>query len=46
MLGSLFQGITKLKREIAEFDKEKTEELKRLEEFKNEELKKIKLVYY
>ena len=38
----IFQGLAKLKREIAEFEKEKTEELKRLEEFKKEEMKKLK----
>ena len=38
----MFQGLTKLKREIGEFEKEKTDELKRLEEFKKEEMKKLK----
>lgn len=31
-----------LKKEIAEFEKEKALELKRIEEFRNEEMKKLK----
>ncbi|XP_053374954.1 centromere protein J-like isoform X2 [Mercenaria mercenaria] len=36
------QGLTVLKKEITEFEKEKAMELKRIEEFRNEEMKKLK----
>lgn len=39
---AVFQGLGKLKEEITRFDREKTEELKRLEEFKIQETKKLK----
>lgn len=36
------EGVEKLKIAITAFEKEKTEELKRIEEFRNEEIKKLK----
>lgn len=36
------QGINKLKEEITRFEREKTDELARLEEFKAQETKKLK----
>ena len=36
------QGLKKLQTEIATFEKQKTEELERLEQFKEEELKKLR----
>ena len=38
------QGLKKLQTEIAMFEKQKTEELERLEQFKEEELKKLRYV--
>lgn len=38
------QGLKKLQTEIATFEKQKTEELERLEQFKEEELKKLRYV--
>jgi peroxiredoxin family protein len=37
-----FQGLNKLKKEMEEFEKQKDEELKNLQEFKEQELKKLK----
>ncbi|XP_050408223.2 centromere protein J isoform X2 [Patella vulgata] len=36
------EGLSKLKKEILDFEKEKSDELSRLEEFKNQEMKKLK----
>jgi hypothetical protein len=36
------QGLNKLKEEIARFEQEKSAELRRVEEFKAQEMKKIK----
>ena len=38
----IFQSLQHLKSEMSEFEKQKTEELERLKEFKNEEMKKLK----
>lgn len=38
------QGLKKLQNEIAAFEKQKTEELERLEHFKEEELRKLRYV--
>jgi hypothetical protein len=35
-----------LKKEITNFEKEKNQELSRIQEYKNEEMKKLKLVVY
>ena len=40
----MMQGVNKLKEEIARFEQEKTDELRRLEEFKAQETKKLKWV--
>lgn len=36
------KGLSKLKKEIEDFEKEKNEELQRLNEFKTQEMKKLK----
>ena len=40
----VLQGLKKLQSEIAAFEKQKTEELERLEQFKEEELRKLRYV--
>ena len=40
------QGLKKLQTEIAAFDKQKTEELDRLEQFREEELRKLRCVSF
>jgi len=38
------QGLDHLKREMVEFEKQKTDEMNKLQEFKMEEIKKLKSV--
>ena len=39
---SVLQGIEHLRKEMSEFEKQKNEELRRLQEFKAEEMRKLK----
>jgi len=42
----VFQGLSKLKKEIEEFEREKASELRRIDEVRSEEMKKLKYVAF
>lgn len=41
----ILQGLKKLQAEIAAFEKQKTDELERLEQFREEEMRKLRYVF-
>lgn len=41
----ILQGLKKLRAEIAAFEKQKTDELERLEQFREEEMRKLRYVF-
>ena len=41
----ILQGLKKLQAEIAVFEKQKTDELERLEQFREEEMRKLRYVF-